>query len=78
MIDSIRNFLQRRKEKSLESKRKFAEKQAKVMFNLTTHEKELWLTCNGTLVCPTTMLVADEITALYAIRDLYVKNHVDI
>lgn len=78
MIDSIRNFLQRRKEKSLESKRRFAEKQANVMFNLTAHEKELWLTCNGTLVCPTTMLADDEITALYAIRNLYVKNHVDI
>lgn len=44
-------------------------------YNVKIHGEELWLTCNGILVCPCSMLKDDPVEAVNKMRELYVKRN---
>ena len=49
--------------------------QAKILFQVTENNNELWLMYNGTIICPMEMFKTDPIDTLKAIRELYVANN---
>lgn len=44
-------------------------------FDVQIYEDELWLTCNGTLVCPCSMLKDEPVEAVSKMREFYIKRH---
>lgn len=68
MFEKIKERLAiKRKEKIIE--------QAKVLFQVTEHNNELWLMYNGIIICPMEMFKIDPIDALKIIRGWYITNN---
>ena len=47
---------------------------ASVMFQITEHDGEIWITFNGNLVCPSSMLNLEPVEAIRKMRELYIKR----
>lgn len=45
------------------------------LFQITEYQNELWITFNGNLVCPCSMLNMEPVDALTKMRELYIKRH---
>lgn len=51
------------------------ENEAKEIYQLKEFEGDIWLTFNGSLVCPKKLLSAEPVCVLHEIRKLYVKRN---
>lgn len=47
---------------------------AAVMFQITEYDGEIWITFNGNLVCPSSMLNLEPVEAIRKMRELYIKR----
>ena len=63
------------KERLFGDPNKQSEKAAKVIFQVEEYKGKLWLTFNGSLVCPMEMFKTETIEALTEIRKLYVERN---
>ena len=57
-----------------EKKRREVEERAAELYQLTEYGGELWLTFNGSLVCPCQMLKDEPVEAVKEMREFYVKR----
>lgn len=64
----LRDKLQRAEEKRIEQR-------SKCLFQIEENDGSLWLTFDGNLICPTTMLNGDALSVLKEIRQLYIKHN---
>jgi hypothetical protein len=51
------------------------EKEAEETYQIKEYGGELWLTFNGSLVCPCSMLNKEPVEAIKQMRELYVKRN---
>jgi hypothetical protein len=49
-------------------------KRVEEIFQLKEHDNQIWLTVNGGLVCPTTMLKEDAVIAINMMRVMYMDR----
>ena len=76
----ILDVVNRRKEKSHANAIKKAKQDANVIFQIKEYDSHMWLTCNGELVAPFTLLLMNDeyvdecISLVNNIRELYVER----
>lgn len=63
------------KERRAINRKEQINEQAKILFQITENNNELWLMYNGTIICPMEMFKTDPIDTLKTIRELYVSNN---
>jgi len=63
------------KERRAINRKEQINEQAKILFQVTENNNELWLMYNGTIICPMEMFKKDPIDTLKTIRELYVANN---
>ena len=78
----LRDLIKNRKEKWHKNAIKGAKREAERLFQIKEHNSLIWLTCNGQLIAPFTMLCSGEdvnecVALLRAIRDLYAERVVN-
>jgi len=49
-------------------------KHSKDLYQLQEYNGEVWMTYDGHLVCPTTMLVDEAVVAIEKMRDMYIER----
>lgn len=57
-----------------EQRKKEALEAANNLYQVCEFENELWLTYNGNLVCPCSMLKDDAVEAVRKMRELYIER----
>jgi hypothetical protein len=76
----ILDVVNRRKEKSHANAIKKAKQDANMIFQIKEYNSHMWLTCNGELVAPFTLLLMNDeyvdecISLVNSIRELYVER----
>lgn len=74
MSDFIKKISERFRQSVRRSKEKRAVERSLELFQITERDGEIWLECNGILVCPEYMFLDGAIGALKKIRELYVDR----
>jgi len=62
------------KESRIERQRREKQEQANELFQLREYDSQIWLTFNGSLVCPSEMLSIEPVEAVKKMRELYIER----
>ena len=74
-MNMISNYFQRQSKERAERKLREIREDAENRYQITEFGGELWLTHNGGLVCPCSMLKNDAVESVRAMRQLYLERH---
>ena len=69
------SIIERYKQSHAERNRRVVEDRAVGLYQLTEYGGELWLTFNGSLVCPCQMLNDEPVEAVKKMRELYISRN---
>lgn len=69
------NYYQKRAERQVEEDRHEAIVKSKELFQLKESEGDVWITYDGNLVCPESMLNCDAVEAVKKMRELYIRRY---
>ena len=69
------SIFERYKQRQSEKVRRENEQKALDLYQLTEYNGEIWLTFNGCLVCPCSMLKDEAVDAVKKMRELYIKRY---
>lgn len=75
-MKTIKEILREMREKRRQDKATHAENFAKILYQITEHEGQLWFTYNGSLFSPCSLLCDDTspVAMLGVLRKLYVER----
>lgn len=67
------NIFENKETRNLRLKKERFE-QASELFQLREYDRQIWLTFNGSLVCPSEMLSIEPVEAVRKMRELYIER----
>ena len=74
-MNTIKEYLENRKLKKQENSKMQLVDEANSTYQITEHNKEIWITFNGVRCVPSSYLSDEPLKVIECLRKLYIENH---